>query len=87
MKREEAIKIIKECKEKKFKYTFYTLNEYHAALDMAIEALMREDTFLNKVLAIIEDYDLYKADEDGDIVACRSEILGEIEHLKGGEYE
>lgn len=87
MTREEAIKLIKECKEKKFKYTLYTVNEYHAALDMAIEALMRDDTFLNKVLAIIEDYDLYKADEDGDIVACRSEILGEIEHLKGGEYE
>lgn len=39
MSREEAIKIIKECKEKGFKYTFYTLNEYYTALDMAIEAL------------------------------------------------
>ena len=39
MTREEAIKIIKECKEKKFKYTLYTVNEYHDAMEMAINAL------------------------------------------------
>lgn len=38
---------------------------------------------IDDVLAIIKDYDLYKADEDGDLVACRSEILGEIEALRG----
>lgn len=42
MNREEAIKIIKECKEKGFKHTFYTLDEYHEALDMAIKALEQE---------------------------------------------
>jgi len=42
MKREEALRIIKECKEKGFKHTFYTLNEYHTALDIAIKALEQE---------------------------------------------
>lgn len=42
MTRGEAIKIIKECKEKGFKHTFYTLNEYYTALDMAIKALEQE---------------------------------------------
>ena len=42
MTREEAIKIIKECKEKGFKHTFYTVNEYYTALDMAIKALEQE---------------------------------------------
>ena len=42
MTREEAIKIIKECKEKGFKHTFYTVNEYDTALDMAIKALEQE---------------------------------------------
>ena len=37
--REEAARIIKECKDKGFKHTFYTLNEYHTALDTAIKAL------------------------------------------------
>lgn len=55
MTREAAIKIIKECKEKGFKHTFYTVNEYDAALDMAINALRREDTFLGKVLEIIDE--------------------------------
>lgn len=40
--REEAARIIKECKDKGFKHTFYTLNEYHTALDMAIQALEQE---------------------------------------------
>ena len=35
----EAAKIINECKDKGFKHTFYTLTEYHTALDMAIKAL------------------------------------------------
>lgn len=43
MTREEAVRIIKECKEKGFKHTFYTLNEYHTALDIAIKALEQED--------------------------------------------
>lgn len=55
MTREEAIKIIKECKEKGFNYTFYTINEYDAALDMAIKALRREDALIDKVLEVIED--------------------------------
>lgn len=53
MTREEAIKIIQDCKEKGFKHRFYTVNEY-AALDMAIKALRNEDTFLDKVLEIID---------------------------------
>ncbi len=39
MTREKAIKILKECRERKLKYTFYTLNEYQAATDIAIKAL------------------------------------------------
>ena len=42
MTNKEAVEIIKECKEKGFKHTFYTLNEYHTALDMAIQALEQE---------------------------------------------
>ena len=42
MDREQAIKIIKDCKEKSFKRTLYTLNEYYEAVDMAIEALEQE---------------------------------------------
>lgn len=47
------------------------------------ESLNVEYAAIDEVLAIIKDYDLYKADEDGDLVACRSEILGEIEALRG----
>ena len=54
MTREEAIKIIKECKEKKFKYTLYTVNEYHAAIEMAINALGNENAVLDRVLEIID---------------------------------
>ena len=39
MTKEFAIRIIKECKEKGFKHTFYTLKEYDTALEMAIKAL------------------------------------------------
>ena len=42
MDREQAIKIIKECKEKSFKRTLYTLDEYYEAVDMAIKALEQE---------------------------------------------
>jgi hypothetical protein len=42
MTKEEAIKILKECRESKLKYTFITLNEYQAATDMAIQALEKE---------------------------------------------
>ena len=42
MDNEQAIKIIKDCKEKSFKRTLYTLNEYYEALDMAIEALEQQ---------------------------------------------
>lgn len=42
MNREQAIKIIKDCKEKSFKRTLYTLDEYYEALDMAIKALEQE---------------------------------------------
>lgn len=39
MTNDKAIKILKECRERKLKYTFYTLDEYQAATDMAIQAL------------------------------------------------
>ena len=42
MTREEAARIIKKCKDKGFKYTFYTLTEYHTALDVAIQALEQQ---------------------------------------------
>ena len=54
MTQKEAIEIIKKCKEKGFKHTFYTVNEYDTALDMAIKALRRDDTFFDKVLEIID---------------------------------
>ena len=42
MTKEEAARIIKECEEKGFKHTFYTLNEWQAALDMALQELEQE---------------------------------------------
>lgn len=50
MTREEAARIINECKDKGFKHTFYTLNEYHVALDMAIQALEQ----IGKIKTIID---------------------------------
>ena len=47
MTKEEAVKILEKCKEKGFRYTLYTLDEYHEALDMAIKALEQEP-FINK---------------------------------------
>jgi len=44
MTREEAITIIEQCKENGFMYTPYTLNQYHEALEKAIEALKGEPT-------------------------------------------
>ena len=85
MTREEAIKIIKECKEKGFKHTFYTVNEYDTALDMAIKALRREDTFFDKVLEII---DITQFDEETGVLisawndACKNICKG-IEAMRG----
>ncbi len=42
MTNKEAIKIIQDCKEKSFKRMYYTLDEYHEAVDMAIKALEQE---------------------------------------------
>ena len=42
MTREEAARIINECKNEGFKYTLYTKEEYHMALDMAIKALEQQ---------------------------------------------
>ena len=39
MTREEALKLLQKVRVEKFKYTFYTLDEYQAAIDMAIKAL------------------------------------------------
>ena len=69
MTREEAIKIIKECRVKGFKYTFYTVNEYHAALEMAIEALENEGAVVDRVLEIIDeviDRDVEYAKDEND---------------------
>lgn len=54
MTREEAAKIINECKNKGFKYTLYTKEEYHKALDMAIQALEKEH-ILDKIKEEIKD--------------------------------
>ena len=85
MTREEAIKIIKECKEKKFKYTLYTVDEYHAAMEMAINALENENAMIDRVLEII---DRYTATEPTTLSASTHNILidrmkTEIVALKG----
>lgn len=96
MTQEEAIKVIKKCKEKGFKYTFYTVNEYDTALDMAIKALRREDTFLNKVLEIIdiETSDPSSGEEGHEPMsyaagwmACGFSIKDKVLALKGDEQE
>ena len=87
MTREEAIKIIKKCKEKGFKYTFYTVDEYHAALDIAIKALRREDTFLDRVLEIIDGLEQENIGRDGSYEyesACK-DFRATVEALKEGE--
>lgn len=45
------------------------------------------NTAIEHAIAILEDFDLYKADEDGDLVACKWEVIGDIARLKGGEQE
>lgn len=45
MTRAEAIKILSECKEKGFKHTFYTLDEYHTAMDIAINSLQIDEQY------------------------------------------
>lgn len=63
MDNEQAIKIIKDCKEKSFKRTFYTLNEYHEALDMAIKALEQMEVIeaiIKSPIYIQEDVLRYK---------------------------
>lgn len=83
MTREAAIKIIKECKEKGFKHTFYTVNEYDAALDMAINALRRDDTFLGKVLKIIDRVGNRAEVCDMDAYEVYTEIRFGVLALKG----
>lgn len=85
MSREEAIKIIKECKEKGFKHTFYTLNEYYTALDMAIKALRCEDTFFDKVLEIIDTSQTYKMTAgEGDTYIDKRVLREAVEALREG---
>ena len=62
MANKEAVKIIKECKEKGFKHTFYTLNEYHTALDMAIKAVERE----SKLKEVIDTLQVWIATADDE---------------------
>ena len=57
--REEAARIIKECKDKGFKNTFYTLNEYHTALDTAIKALEQEPRWIPVSERLPEDSEEY----------------------------
>ena len=45
MTRAEVIKILSECKEKGFKHTFYTLDEYHTAMDIAINSLQIDEQY------------------------------------------
>ena len=42
MTREEALKILKDCRRRGFDRTTYYVDEYHTARDMAIEALEQE---------------------------------------------
>ena len=42
MTREEALKILKDCRRRGFEHTLYYIDEYHTAMDMAIEALEKE---------------------------------------------
>ena len=42
MDNKEAIKIIKKCMEHGFRYTFYSLNEYNEAINMAVKALEQQ---------------------------------------------
>lgn len=42
MTREEALKILKDCRRRGFERNTYTVEEYHTAMDIAIEALAQE---------------------------------------------
>ena len=73
MTREEAAGIIKECKDKEFKRTFYTLTEYYTALDMAIKALEQEPMLdkikaeigaLPKTYPFVNHIDMYVKEDD-----------------------
>ena len=49
------MKLLQEIRVRKFKYTFYTLDEYQAAIDMAIKAL-KQESVLDKVRVEIEEH-------------------------------
>ena len=44
MTREEALKILKDCRQRGFDRTTYYVDEYHTARDMAIRALEEQET-------------------------------------------
>lgn len=44
MTREEALKILKDCRRRGFDRTTYYVDEYHTARDMAIRALEEQET-------------------------------------------
>lgn len=80
MTRAEAIKILSECKEKGFKHTFYTLDEYHTAMDIAINSLR-----------IDEQYDLVMEQADTVSLKAYEQVMWErdiaIQQLKALEQE
>jgi len=84
MTREDAIKILKECRERKLKYTFYTLDEYQAATDIAIEALEQEPDAIHneREQAYMKGYEdaskRYRTEPCEDAIS-RQEVLNIIE--------
>ena len=44
MTKEEALKILKDCRRRGFDRTTYYIDEYHTARDMAIRALEEQET-------------------------------------------
>ena len=44
MTKEEALKILKDCRQRGFDRTTYYIDEYHTARDMAIRALEEQET-------------------------------------------
>lgn len=83
MTKEEAIKILKECRESKLKYTFITLNEYQAATDMAIQALEQQDK-TEKLLSVgvLKDCESCKAQKPCTDAISRQAVIDAIEKTK-----
>lgn len=89
MTRKEAIDILKKCKEIGIRYTFYTLNQYHEAIDMAIKSLEQENVLdemfenIKTEIDFIPAYGAKFADGSINVHVSKKDVLQIIDKYSG----